>query len=198
MIPLLFRRSEMAQDEHLKLINEAIQKQDIAIWNKWRQENPTVRPDLSGVDLRRANLKKAALQGVIFKDANLRGTDLTRADLSGADLKGTNLVRTNFSAANLSEADFSGANLSEANLSEANLSESNFGEALLLGALLLGADLNKAQLESDVKGLTPSQVRIAKNWENAYYSKSILEGLGLPIDHNEKLRKASEATQAGG
>jgi hypothetical protein len=58
----------MAHDEHLKLINEAIEKQNIAIWNKWRQENPDIKPDLSGMDLRRANLKEAAFQGVILKD----------------------------------------------------------------------------------------------------------------------------------
>ena len=186
----------MAHDEHLKLINEAIKKQNIAIWNKWRQENPDIRPDLSGMDLRRANLKAAALQGVILKDANLRGTDLSWADLRGADLNRTNLIRTNLSAANLTEANFSGANLSEANLSEANLCEANLSEALLLGALLLGADLNKAKFEDNVKDLMPSQIRTAKNWETAYYSKGVLEGLGLPLDHNEKLRKVSEERES--
>jgi uncharacterized protein YjbI with pentapeptide repeats len=179
----------MAQDEHLKLINEAIDKHDIAIWNRWRQNHPDIRPDLSGVDLRRANLKKAALQGVDLKNANLRGTDLSSADLRGADLNRTNLVRTNFSAANLTEANFSAANLSEANLSDANLSDANLSETVLLGALFLEADLNRANLESNVKELMPSQIRTAKNWETAYFSKGILEGLGLPPDHNEKLRK---------
>jgi uncharacterized protein YjbI with pentapeptide repeats len=182
----------MAQDEHLKLISKAIEKQDITIWNKWRQDNPDITPDLSGTDLRRANLKKAAFQGVIFKDANLRGTDLSWANLSGADLDKTNLIRTNLSAANLTEANFSGANLSEANLSEANLSEANLSEALLLGALLVGTDLNKANFEDNVKELMPSQIRTAKNWEAAYFSKGTLDSLGLPLDHNEKLRKGSE------
>jgi hypothetical protein len=189
-------RNVMAQDEHLKLINEAIQKQDIAIWNRWRQGNPDIRPDLSGIDLRRANLKKAAFRGVILKDANLRGTDLSSADLSGADLNRTNLVRTNFSAANLTDANFNGANLSEANLSEANLNQANFTEALLLGALLIGADLCRASLEDNVKSLMPSQIRTAKNWETAYYSKGTLEDLGLPLDHNEELRKGTEEKQS--
>jgi uncharacterized protein YjbI with pentapeptide repeats len=186
----------MAQEQHLKLINEAIERHDVAIWNKWRQEHPDIRPDLSGTDLRRADLKKAALQGVIFKDANLRGTDLSYSDLSGADLNKANLVRTHLSAANLAEANFSGANLSEANFSEANLSEANFSDALLLGALFLGADLNKANLEDNVKDLLPSQIRTAKHWETAYYSKGILEGLGLPLDHNEKLRREVEEKKA--
>ncbi len=179
----------MAQEQHLKMIHEAIERHDVSIWNNWRQEHPDIRPDLSGTDLRRADLKNAALQGVIFRDANLRGTDLSNSDLSGADLNRANLVRAHFSAANLAEANFSGANLTEANLTEAILSEAHFGEALLLGALFLGADLNRAHLEDDVRELTPSQIKAAKHWESAYYSKHILEDLGLDPDHNEKLRR---------
>ena len=182
----------MAQEQHLKLIKEAIQKHDIAIWNNWRQEHPDIRPDLSGGDFRRVNLKKAALQGVIFDDANLRGTDLSNADLRGAEFHRANLVLTHLGEADLTEADFRGANLCDANLSEANLSKANFSDAVLVGALFQGADLNKAKLEENVKDLSPFQIKTARNWENAFLSKSILEGLGLPQDHNELLRKEIE------
>ena len=94
----------MAQPMHLERINEAIEKHDIAIWNKWREDNPDVQPDLSGASLKRVDLKEASLYGVIFKDANLRGSDLSNADLHGSDLNKANLVRTHFSAANLAEA----------------------------------------------------------------------------------------------
>jgi uncharacterized protein YjbI with pentapeptide repeats len=186
----------MAHEQHLKMIHEAAAKHDISIWNKWRQENPDIRPDLSGTDLKRADLKKAFLHGAILRDANLRGTDLSNADLSGADLHKANLVLAHFGAANLTEADFSGANLCDANFSEANLSEANFSDAVLVGALFQGADLNKAKLEENIKDLSPFQIRTAKNWENAYLSKGILESLGLPPDHNEQLRKEAEEKKA--
>jgi uncharacterized protein YjbI with pentapeptide repeats len=186
----------MAQEQHSKMINEAVQKHDITIWNKWRQENPDVRPDLSGMDLRRADLKNAALQGVILKDANLRGTDLSNADLSRADLHKANLVLTHLGAANLAEADFSGANLCDANLSEANLCAANFSNAVLVGALFQGADLNKANLGENVKDLSPFQIKTAKNWQYAYYTSGILESLGLPLDHNETLRREIEKQNA--
>jgi uncharacterized protein YjbI with pentapeptide repeats len=185
-------RDTMAQEQHSKLINEAVQKHDIAIWNKWRLEHPEITPDLSGMDLRRADLKKADLQGAILTNANLRGTDLSSADLCGADLRKANLVLAHFSAANLTEADFSGANLCDANLSEANLSEANFSNSVLVGALFQGSDLSKAKLEENVKDLSPFQIKAAKNWEYAYLSKGILETLGLPPDHNETLRKEIE------
>jgi uncharacterized protein YjbI with pentapeptide repeats len=119
------------------------------------------------------------------------------ADLSGADFNKANLVLTHLGAANLTEANFNGANLCDANLSEANLSEANFSDAVLVGALFQGADLNKAKLEENVKDLSPFQIKTAKNWEHAYYSPGILERLGLPLDHNEALRKETEIKQIG-
>ena len=179
----------MAQEQHSKLIHEAAQKHDIAIWNKWRQEHPDIKPDLSGTDLKRADLKKADLHGAILTDANLRGADLSDADLSRADLHKANLVLTHFDAAILAGADFSGANLCDASLSGANLCEVNFNDAVLVGALFQGADLSKARLEENIKDLSPFQIKTARNWECAYYDIGLLERLGLPPDHNEALRK---------
>ncbi len=182
----------MAEEQHQKIMHEAADKHDISIWNKWRQQHPEIRPDLCGIELKRADLKQAALHGAILRDANLRGSDLSKADLSGADLHKANLVLSHLDSANLTDADFSGANLSDASLSEANLSDANFSEAVLVGALLLGADLNEAKLENNVKDLSPSQLKTARNWDHAYLNPGILETLGLPPDHNEQLRKAIE------
>ena len=46
--------------------------QGVSVWNKWRINNPDVRPDLMHADLR---------------GADLSGADLRGADLSGADLR---------------------------------------------------------------------------------------------------------------
>src|SRR5262249_13960752 len=37
----------MANDEHVRLL-----KQGVAAWSVWRDENPDIRPDLSGANLR--------------------------------------------------------------------------------------------------------------------------------------------------
>jgi uncharacterized protein YjbI with pentapeptide repeats len=188
----------MANEQHLKQLREALDKHDISIWNNWRQENPQVRPDLSGSDLRRVDLKHAAFDGVLLTDANLRGTDLSHADLHGSDLHRANLIRAHFNAANLAEADFSEADLSEANLSEANLSKANFSHSLVLGALLLGADLSSANLEDNVKSLSLSQIKKTRNWETAFFSYGILEELGLPLDHNEAMRQKTVENRTQG
>ena len=77
----------MANPEHLKIL-----KQGVEAWNKWREKNPDITPDLRGADLYEANLSGANLRG-----ANLRGASLERAFLSkiilwiGVDLSKTNL-----------------------------------------------------------------------------------------------------------
>jgi len=77
----------MANPEHL-----AILRQGVKTWNRWRKQNPSVLPDLSEANLRRADLR----------GANLKKSILTKADLSHANIQG---------------ADFSYADLEEANLS---------------------------------------------------------------------------------
>jgi uncharacterized protein YjbI with pentapeptide repeats len=63
----------MADEEHVALL-----KQGVEVWNKWREENPDVRPDLVVANLNGADLSKAFLNG-----ARLGGAFLTDADLGG-------------------------------------------------------------------------------------------------------------------
>jgi hypothetical protein len=86
-------------------------------WNKWRENNLELVPDLKGIDL------------------------------SGASLRGANLSRVNLSGANLTGANLSNANLSEANLTGANLTavqglNTNFEKALLTGACIQDWNIN--------------------------------------------------------
>ena len=86
----------MANKEQLEIL-----KQGAEFWNKWRNENPTEKIDLSeanlakailsGVDLHEADLHKVNLSdsfliGAIFAKANLDEAALSRADLRSADL----------------------------------------------------------------------------------------------------------------
>jgi uncharacterized protein YjbI with pentapeptide repeats len=101
----------MANDEHVAML-----KQGVTAWNAWRDQNPDIRPDLSG-----ANLSGAKLSGANLSEANLGEANLSRAALVVAGFSGSDLHDANLSEANLLRADFSGANLSGANLGGANL-----------------------------------------------------------------------------
>ena len=131
----------MANEEQL-----AILRQGVEVWNKWRQENPAERIDLSD-----AELGESKLSGVNLNQARLRKTDLYKADLSGADLSRTNLrkanlFQTNLTGSNLNKASLKQANLGGANLGKASLIEANLSDAELRGANLGNADLGKASL----------------------------------------------------
>ena len=113
----------MANPEHLEIL-----KQGVEAWNKWRKENPSIRPDLS--------------------KAELDGTNLNRANLSDAIIIDAKLNRAVLQWANLNKADLSNSWLIGANLSEANLMDSNLIAATLYDADLAGADFCKARLRS--------------------------------------------------
>jgi hypothetical protein len=99
----------MADQQQFELL-----MRDVIAWNKWREENPRVKPDLSyavmrGADLMLANLAGAQLREADLVLANLRGADLRHADLSGANLVGARLLGVDLAHANLCGADLSTA-----------------------------------------------------------------------------------------
>src|SRR5271157_4432425 len=138
----------MANLEHLEIL-----KQGVEHWNKWREEHPDVRPDLSGAELQKAYLSNAQLLGANLYVAKLIAADLGGADLRSADLRRANLYLAKLIAADLSGADLSNANLvgaylDTANLSGANLSWADLEDAHLCEASLRGADLSGADFSA--------------------------------------------------
>jgi hypothetical protein len=87
----------MGNQEHLEILGQGVE-----VWNRWRKENPDIRPKLRGAHLRGAYLIYADL-----RRADLRGTGLDQADFSGADLRGAKLNQTVLIGTNFSNADLS-------------------------------------------------------------------------------------------
>jgi hypothetical protein len=159
----------VANEEHV-----AILKRGVMAWNKWREENLDVQPDLTGAnliraDLSHANLRHAYLSGATLSDTDLKGADLGFtefgfADLEASNLRGADLGHADLSYANLSQGDLSHANLIRAdlrrtNLSRANLEAANLGSANLRDADLSGADLSGAEFgETGVSAVDLSEV----------------------------------------
>jgi hypothetical protein len=133
-------------------------------WNAWREENPSIVPDLAGIALKLSerqmgpinggpiNLKSALLQEAMLPFATLSAAELEAADLSGADLVHARLDRANLRAANLSgaqlgHANFAAADLTNAILCGASLSFANLTAADLQAADMTGADLEHARFD---------------------------------------------------
>jgi len=121
----------MANKKHLEILMQGVEE-----WNRWREENETITPDLRNADLRGADLSWTILAGTDLRGANLSDADLSASILAGADL----------SDADLSKACTSGADMTDVNLTGANLRGALMDDADLEGADLTGADLTDADL----------------------------------------------------
>ncbi len=131
-------------EEHLAILKKGVEE-----WNKWRKENPDIRPDLHGTDLRGFDLRRAKLSGIDFRLTNFCKANLRKADFLGANLRGADLF-----GADLHEADLLGTNLRQANLRNVNLCEADLREANLTGALLENVILTDCRIGGTVFGLT--------------------------------------------
>ena len=68
----------MANEKHLEIL-----KKGVEVWNKWRKENPSTKPDLSG-----AQLGGTHLSGADLSEANLSKADMSRTKMIGVKLSG--------------------------------------------------------------------------------------------------------------
>jgi len=176
----------MANLEHVAKLKEGTQA-----WNRWRQENADIRPDLheanlSGADLIGARLHEADLSGADLSrtnlsEANLRQANLSWANLSGADLNGANLRVAALIGANLNRADLSGAYLNWANLSQADLRGALLFEADLSAADLSGANLSEAYLSNAnlSRAILENAVLVRTELKNAVLSDCHVYGMSV-------------------
>jgi hypothetical protein len=82
----------MANEEHISLLIKGVTN-----WNKWRQSNPDIAPDLS-----EANLQGMYLECINFENTNLTKSDLRHCKLRWARLDGAVLDGINLDGADVS------------------------------------------------------------------------------------------------
>ncbi len=180
----------MANEDHVKRAGYAI-----GVWNRWRDENPDIAPDLSGADLnaglyRSGKLFGANLKGTDFRKSNMREADLhdsnlARADLSKSDLRGANFAKAVLTGAELSKANLIGANFVQADLSGADLERAQLDRADLTSAKLEGANLHQTDFGTTI-GLTQSQVDAAKGDSTTKLPAGLKRPAGWPKEEPSK------------
>lgn len=122
--------------QHLARLGEGV-----AAWNRWRAENPGLRPVLDG-----AALEGAALAGYDLHDAQLLDTLLCDADLDGANLRGARIERCLFNGARLGSADLRGAVGFSARFIGCDLRQCRFGGGGFFDGMFWDADLRGCDL----------------------------------------------------
>jgi uncharacterized protein YjbI with pentapeptide repeats len=140
----------MANPFHL-----AILERGVGVWNRWREENPEIEPDLMGLelygtalrvaDLTREDRMEVNLHEANFRTAKLAGANLATVYLTGADLGFADLRRANLDGADLRGASLSGAHLSGANLSRTYLDGAELTGAIFGDTILGNVDLSGAR-----------------------------------------------------
>jgi hypothetical protein len=125
--------NSMADKKHIEIF-----QQGIKCWNDWRDQNPSVQPDLSHENLAGWNAAgitqwNMGADGVNLENANLWNTDLSGTGLIFANLKDAILIQSNLQKACLIGASLEKANLLNANLRSANLTNANLEDANVSG-----------------------------------------------------------------
>jgi Pentapeptide repeats (8 copies) len=187
----------MADKKHIKILKNGVEK-----WNEWRNENPKIKPDLTGADLSfqilvGANLRRADLTEADLTDSILYQADLCETVLNGAKLVGTNLCQTRLCDAYLRGADLHRANLDRADLTGADLSEANLERTILVGATVAKATFTRCRVygasawDLDLKKVKDqSNLRITRDDDPARITVDNLEVAQFIylLLHNEKIR----------
>lgn len=130
----------MANEEHVKLLKHGVEN-----WNKWREENPDIQPDLSEISLSNLDLCK-----INFSHTNLTMTNCSQTKLCNANFTNAILTKTLFAEAYLISADFRAAKISDTLFEASILVNSNFNNPDKRGwfgnVRFLSADLSGANL----------------------------------------------------
>ncbi|MCK4763910.1 MAG: pentapeptide repeat-containing protein [Candidatus Aminicenantes bacterium] len=192
----------MANKDHIKILEQGVER-----WNRWREENPDIEPDLSK-DLRPPTSPRLDLSGINFSGTDLSSTSLSGVNLSNADLRRANLTRIYLHGADLSSSKFENAVLKHANLEEANLTGANFKGAILSkanlfdaklsGAILFGAKLEMTELSfadlsgADIREANLTMARLVKtNLDGADISDSSIYGISAWDLHVDNIKNQS-------
>src|SRR5215470_2690646 len=122
----------MADCEHEKILSCGV-----AAWNKWRRENPLVRPELSGHTLQHSlRFDMSSTFGLMDSAFGLEDQRERYQALQSGSIYYDSYFRDCWSIQLLRGINFQSADLSRAKLIFADLSEAN-----LSGAVLQGVDL---------------------------------------------------------
>lgn len=166
----------MANPEHLAILQDALTKKDISIWNKWLVEhrektNYSFRPDLRG-----ARLSSTALKGVDFVHTDLSESELIHADLHAASLGATDLSGARLIGAGLTDAILLRTNLNLSDLRDVNLANARIGYTLFVNV-----DLSTVKGLESVHHEFPSEISISTIYRSGgNIPESFLRGCGVP------------------
>jgi hypothetical protein len=137
----------MPNPEHLEIL-----KGGFVGWNKWRNQNPKVVPNLISAVLPKFDFRGFNLSHVKFNQAQLQFGHFARCLIDETDFSNSDLQLTDFNRADLRDTDFVNADLTGSDFTQANIfcgkfQNTNLTNGDLVGTNLVGVDLTGASLK---------------------------------------------------
>ncbi len=145
-------QNNLRQNGEAELLNRL--KQGAKSWNEWRKENPGLRLNLQGANLRGLDLSMMILDNIDFQNADFQETCLwntrfVRANLSNVDFSNAELCETSFQQADLRGASLNSAKVGLFLFDGINMQQANLRGAALDGINLESFNLTDAFIDSD-------------------------------------------------
>lgn len=163
----------MAREDHVRIL---LQGRDV--WNRWRNSNPDISPDLSNADLTGVDLRGPEWFKSIRRWNDIPRTNLCNSNLSHSNLRAGIFIRADLRGANLRNSDLRHTELIQADLRYAILQDAILHGVFLMGADLRGVDLQNANL---VRARLDGADLRSVNLINSDLSQATMEGANL--DH---------------
>ncbi len=136
---------ERAREKHIKILMSGVKS-----WNKWREDNPEIRPELYMTKIKGtfcgANLKSVNFEGAIFDHCILAQSKMKGANLAKSFFDECNIQQGNLSEAILSSSHFQNCNLAWCDFTKSKLDRSKFVNCYAIRSKFDYASANNAEL----------------------------------------------------
>jgi len=159
----------LANSEHLKVFTQGPD-----VWNLWRKENPSIRPDLSDIefmrdvntsdgiyslpeyhnyDLSRCNMNRVSMRNCVFIECDFSGSDFHFSDLVNSyclkcNFHGSELQVSKIGSAEFIECDFGCAKLNYCSAEDTKFIGSKLVQTDLSNMSLVKTDFTNATIDS--------------------------------------------------
>lgn len=176
----------MSNSDHVKVLSEGTSS-----WNLWRESNPNIKPDLSGLELNNivlstTNSAYAKMPGIQInlKDADLSRVKWLNCELKGANLQNTKLDNADLTGSNLRRSDLRGTRIYKCRLLSVNLTLARMYKTEIIESIIWETIFSRVDL-SNVTGLDtckypgPSLVDNKTLTNSKKIPLSFLQGIGL-------------------
>ena len=160
----------MADEGHLNILNQGVK-----VWNRWREDSPEAKPNISQAKLSPSNLMEINLSGANLREVGFNFCNLAGANLNRADLNLASFIETNLSHANLSHTI-----LLRTTFNTSHLNGAIFDHAVFSETVIINTDLSNALGLDTCYHVGHSSIDHRTLIQSGKLPLNFLRGCGLP------------------